>query len=70
MHIIIDIRVKIYYLWRNYFLLNMSSDKMGGEHVMLIHMIDSVTYDSKYASTVTKSETTTLQLELHHPYSL
>ena len=30
---------------RNYLLLNTCSDKVGGEHVTLIHVIDSVTYN-------------------------
>ena len=55
---------------RNYPLLD---TWLGGEWVMLIHVIYSVTYYfSKYTSIVacSESETTTLQLALHHPDSL
>ena len=46
---------------------------MEGERIILIHMIDSLTYNLPSIPVLldaAKSETTTLQLELHHPYLL
>ena len=57
---------------RNYALMNTCSGKSGRGTRNTYHVIGSVTYSSKYTSIVraAKSETTTLQLVLHQPYSL